>query len=180
MSAGTPGRAPDRLLCLPVDGIGEVTEGAELAALLAAATTLEDGDIPRGHQQGGQQGRGAGAHRPERDEVLAGETDRTVAWRGRTAIVRTPHGLVMAAAGVDASNTDPYTVRSAPPRPRRVRATAAEALARGIGRNVGVLVTDTAGRAWRTGQTDIAIGAAGLDVLQDYAGARTRTGTPSP
>ena len=169
MSAGTPGRAPVRLLCLPVDGIGEVTEGADLAALLAAATTLEDGDILVVTSKVVSKAEGR-VRTGKRDEVLAGETDRTVAWRGRTAIVRTPHGLVMAAAGVDASNTDADTVVLLPLDPdasaRRLR----EALARGIGRNVGVLVTDTAGRAWRTGQTDIAIGAAGVDVLQDYAG----------
>jgi coenzyme F420-0:L-glutamate ligase/coenzyme F420-1:gamma-L-glutamate ligase len=76
----------------------------------------------------------------------------------------------MAAAGIDASNTDPDTVVLLPRDPdgsaRRLR----EALLRRTGHNVAVVVTDTAGRAWRHGQTDIAVGAAGLDVLHDYAG----------
>ncbi len=167
--SGTPGRAPDRLLCLPVGGIGEVTEGTDLAALFAGAVALEDGDILVVTSKVVSKAEGR-VRTAKRDEALADETDRTVAWRGNTAIVRTHHGLVMAAAGIDASNTDADTVVLLPQDPdasaRRMR----EALARGIGRNVAVLVTDTAGRAWRTGQTDIAIGAAGLDVLQDYAG----------
>ena len=167
--SGTPGRAPASLVCLPVDGLGEISEGDDLAALFAQAVTLDDGDVlvVTSKMVSKAEGRVRAA---KREEALADETDRTVAWRGRTAIVRTHHGLVMAAAGVDASNTDPDTVVLLPLDPdgsaRRMR----EALARGIGRNVAVLVTDTAGRAWRTGQTDIAVGAAGLDVLQDYAG----------
>jgi coenzyme F420-0:L-glutamate ligase/coenzyme F420-1:gamma-L-glutamate ligase len=167
--SGTPGRAPDRLVCLPVTGLGEVSEGDDLAALLAGAVDLEDGDILVVTSKVVSKAEGR-VRTAKREEALADETDRTVAWRGRTAIVRTHHGLVMAAAGIDGSNTDPDTVVLLPRDPdasaRRLR----EALARGVGRNVAVLVTDTAGRAWRTGQTDIAIGAAGLDVLQDYAG----------
>lgn len=166
---GTPGRAPETLLCLPVTGLGEVAEGDDLAALLAGAVDLEDGDILVVTSKVVSKAEGR-VRTAKRDEVLADETDRTVAWRGRTAIVRTHHGLVMAAAGIDASNTRADTVVLLPRDPdasaRRLR----EALARGVGRNVAVLVTDTAGRAWRTGQTDIAIGAAGLDVLQDYTG----------
>ena len=167
--SGTPGRAPDQLVCLPVTGLGEVTEGADLAAMLAGAVSLQDGDVLVVTSK--VVSKAEGRVRPaKREEVLGDETDRTVAWRGHTAIVRTHHGLVMAAAGVDASNTETGTVVLLPRDPdasaRRIR----EALARGTGRNVAVLVTDTAGRAWRTGQTDIAIGAAGLDVLQDYSG----------
>jgi coenzyme F420-0:L-glutamate ligase/coenzyme F420-1:gamma-L-glutamate ligase len=167
--SGTPGRAPDQLVCLPVTGLGEVTEGADLAAMLAGAVSLQDGDVLVVTSK--VVSKAEGRVRPaKREEVLGDETDRTVAWRGHTSIVRTHHGLVMAAAGVDASNTETGTVVLLPRDPdasaRRIR----EALARGTGRNVAVLVTDTAGRAWRTGQTDIAIGAAGLDVLQDYSG----------
>ncbi len=155
--------------CLPVDGVGEVVAGEDLSAVLARTAELEDGDIlvvtskvvskAEGRLRGGA-----------REDAIAEETDRVVARRGRTAIVRTRHGLVMAAAGVDASNTAADTVVLLPEDPdgsaRRLR----EELARSTGRNVAVLVTDTAGRAWRTGQTDIAIGAAGLEVLHDHAG----------
>ena len=164
-----PGRAPEQLVCLPVTGLGEVTEGADLAALLAGAVVLQDGDVLVVTSK--VVSKAEGRVRPaKREEVLAEETDRTVAWRGRTSIVRTHHGLVMAAAGVDTSNTDTDTVVLLPRDPDESARRMREALARGTGRNVAVLVTDTAGRAWRIGQTDIAIGAAGLDVLQDYSG----------
>jgi coenzyme F420-0:L-glutamate ligase / coenzyme F420-1:gamma-L-glutamate ligase len=141
----------------------------DLAALLGAAADLEDGDIVVVTSKVVSKAEGrvvTGA----RAEALAAETDRTVAVRGATAIVRTHLGLVMAAAGIDASNTRADTVVLLPRDPdasaRRLR----EDLHRGTGRNVAVLVTDTAGRAWRNGQTDIAVGAAGLDPLHDYAG----------
>jgi coenzyme F420-0:L-glutamate ligase / coenzyme F420-1:gamma-L-glutamate ligase len=174
VSGGAPGPAPDRLECLPVDGVGEVAPGDDLASLLAAAGDglqdgLQDGDVLVVTSKVVSKAEGR-VRTGKREESLAEETGRLVARRGPTSIVRTRHGLVMAAAGIDASNTDAGTVVLLPLDPdgsaRRLR----EGLARTTGRNVAVLVTDTAGRAWRTGQTDIAIGAAGLDVLVDYAG----------
>ena len=84
--------------------------------------------------------------------------------------MRTHHGLTLAAAGIDASNVEPGHVVLLPVDPdasaRRLRAR----LAALTGRTVAVVVTDTAGRAWRHGQTDLAVGAAGLRVLDDHAG----------
>jgi len=113
-----------------------------------------------------------------REEHLDAETARVVARRGPTRVVRTHHGLTLAAAGIDASNVEPGRVVLLPRDPdasaRRFRE---EVLAR-TGRNVGVVVTDTAGRAWREGQTDIAVGAAGLVVLDDHAGRVDAHGNP--
>ena len=174
-TGGTPPASPQQLLCLPVTGIGEVIEGDDLGALLARCVALEDGDILVVTSKVVSKAEGR-IRTAKREEVLADETDRTVAWRGRTSIVRTHHGLVMAAAGIDASNTETDTVVLLPLDPdasaRRLR----ESFARRLGRNVAVLVTDTSGRAWRNGQTDIAIGAAGLDVLHDYTGRRDPSG----
>ncbi|HYO38259.1 MAG TPA: coenzyme F420-0:L-glutamate ligase [Nocardioidaceae bacterium] len=168
MTSGAP--APDQVCCLPVDGIGEVTEGDDLAAVLAGAARLEDGDILVVTSKVVSKAEGR-VRVAAREDVVDAETERVVARRGRTSIVRTRHGLVMAAAGVDASNTAAGTVVLLPQDPdgsaRRLR----EGLARHTGLNVAVLVSDTAGRPWRTGQTDIAVGAAGLEVLHDYAGA---------
>jgi coenzyme F420-0:L-glutamate ligase/coenzyme F420-1:gamma-L-glutamate ligase len=92
--------------------------------------------------------------------------------------VRTPWGLVMAAGGIDASNVEPGTVVLLPQDPdasaRRLRA----ALADDPGVNVGVVVSDTSGRAWRTGQTDVAVGAAGVRVLEDLSGRDDGYGNP--
>ena len=86
--SGTPGRAPDQLVCLPVTGLGEVTEGADLAAMLAGAVSLQDGDVLVVTSK--VVSKAEGRVRPaKREEVLGDETDRTVAWRGHTSIVRT-------------------------------------------------------------------------------------------
>jgi coenzyme F420-0:L-glutamate ligase/coenzyme F420-1:gamma-L-glutamate ligase len=156
----------------PVDGIGEVEPGDDLALLLLEATRvdqLQSGDVVvlTSKVVSKAEGRSVAA---DRDDVLAGETDRVVARRGPTTIVRTHHGLVLAGAGIDASNTGAGTVLLLPEDPdgsaRRLR----ERLLELTGCNVAVVVTDTAGRAWRHGQTDLAIGAAGLEVMHDYAG----------
>ncbi|MGN6574634.1 MAG: coenzyme F420-0:L-glutamate ligase, partial [Nocardioides sp.] len=162
---------------LPVTGVGEVGAGDDLAGLLADALAAEDSEA--GGLRDGDvlvvtskvvskaEGRRTTA---DKADVIAGETDRVLARRGRTSIVRTRHGLVLAGAGIDASNTAAGTVLLLPRDPdasaRRLR----EGLLERTGRNVAVVVTDTAGRAWRNGQTDLAIGAAGLDVLHVYAG----------
>lgn len=160
---------PGAVTVLPVDGLGEVTEGADLAALLSGAVRLRDGDILAVTSKAVSKAEGRVVV-AEREDAVVAETARTLARRGRTSIVRTHHGLVLAAAGVDASNVTAGSVVLLPRDPdasaRRLR----EGLARATGCNVAVLVTDTAGRAWRHGQTDIAVGAAGVEVLHEYAG----------
>jgi coenzyme F420-0:L-glutamate ligase/coenzyme F420-1:gamma-L-glutamate ligase len=162
----------DAVTLLPVDGVGEVAAGDDLAALLAAALGpggLRDGDVLAVTSKVVSKAEGLRRAAAKAD-VLADETDRVLARRGPTEIVRTRHGLVLAGAGIDASNTDAGTLLLLPRDPddsaRRLR----EGLLERAGANVAVLVTDTAGRAWRNGQTDLAIGAAGIDVLHDYAG----------
>jgi coenzyme F420-0:L-glutamate ligase / coenzyme F420-1:gamma-L-glutamate ligase len=153
----------------PVTGLGEVGPGDDLATLFASAADLRDGDIlvVTSKVVSKVEERVVAA---DKAEVLERETDRLVARRGSTAIVRTHQGLVMAAAGIDASNTAPGTLVLLPSDPdasaRRLR----EEIALDRGPNVGVLVSDTSGRAWRMGQTDIAIGAAGVVALDDHAG----------
>jgi coenzyme F420-0:L-glutamate ligase/coenzyme F420-1:gamma-L-glutamate ligase len=160
-----------RLEVLAPDGVGEVRRGADLAALLVGLVALEDGDVVLVTSKVVSKAEGrvvAGT----REESLPGETARLVARRGPTRIVRTHHGLTLAAAGIDASNVEPGSVVLLPVDPdasaRALRARLHEL----TGRTVGVIVTDTAGRAWREGQTDLAVGAAGVRVLEDFAGRR--------
>jgi coenzyme F420-0:L-glutamate ligase/coenzyme F420-1:gamma-L-glutamate ligase len=159
----------DSVVCLPVDGVGEVGAGDDLATVLADAAGLRDGDVlvVTSKVVSKSEGRVVAS---DRARAVDAETDRVVATRGPTSIVRTRHGLVMAAAGVDASNTAPGTVVLLPEDPDRSARAMRERIGARSGLNVAVLVTDTAGRAWRTGQTDIAIGVAGLDPLHDFAG----------
>jgi coenzyme F420-0:L-glutamate ligase/coenzyme F420-1:gamma-L-glutamate ligase len=151
------------------DGVPEVREADDLADLLLPLVDLADGDVVVVTSKVVSKAEGrvlAG----DREEWITAETERLVARRGPTRIVRNRLGLTMAAAGVDASNVTAGSVVLLPLDPDASAARLRAAIAERAGVNVGVVVTDTAGRAWREGQTDIAIGAAGLVVLESFAG----------
>jgi coenzyme F420-0:L-glutamate ligase/coenzyme F420-1:gamma-L-glutamate ligase len=157
-----------------VTGLPEVTAGTDLAALIeTAAPGLRDGDILVITSKVISKAEGR-LIEADREQAIDAETVRLVARRGQTRIVETRHGLVLAAAGVDNSNTPPGTVALLPEDPdasaRRLR----KDLAGRLGIRIAVIVTDTLGRPWRAGQTDAAIGAAGIVPLRDDRG-RTDT-----
>jgi len=155
---------------IPVTGLPEITAGADLAALIAgAATDLRDGDILVVTSKIVSKAEGRVVTAP-REQAIEAETVRVVARRGATTIAQTRHGLVLAAAGVDESNTAPGTVVLLPEDPDESARRLRKALHSRAGRTVGVIVTDTMGRPWRAGQTDNAIGAAGVVPLHDYRG----------
>ena len=165
---GTGGRDPVSVIAVP--GIPEITEGADLAKLIVgAAPALLDGDILVVTSKIISKAEGRVVNE-EREDAIAAESVRVVARRGPTTIAQTPHGFVLAAAGVDRSNTAAGTVVLLPADPdgsaRRLRAAIADL----TGTEVGVLITDTMGRPWRNGQTDTAIGAAGVRPLRDHRG----------
>jgi coenzyme F420-0:L-glutamate ligase/coenzyme F420-1:gamma-L-glutamate ligase len=159
-----------RIEVLAPDGLPEVGPGTDLAAMVAAAVDVRDGDVVVVTSKVVSKAEGR-AVPGDRESALEGETVRVVARRGTFRIVRTRHGLVLAAAGIDASHVTPGTVLLLPEDPdASARALRADLL-RLTGATVGVVVTDTAGRPWRDGQTDIAIGAAGVVVAEDHAGS---------
>lgn len=149
------------------DGIGEIGEGTDLAALCAPYVVDGDVLVITSKVVSKAEGRVVVG---DRDEAIRAETVRLVARRGPTSIVVNHLGLVMAAAGIDASNVAPGMLVLLPLDPddsaRRIR----EALLSSTGANVAVLISDTAGRAWRHGQTDIAIGAAGIEPKVSFEG----------
>ncbi|PKV86082.1 coenzyme F420-0:L-glutamate ligase [Streptomyces sp. TLI_146] len=155
-----------------VGGIPEVRAGDDLAKLIAgAAPDLVDGDVLLVTSKIVSKAEGRIVEAVDREAAIDAETVRVVARRGALRIVENRQGLIMAAAGVDASNTPAGTVLLLPEDPDA----SAEAIRSGIraalGVEVGVLVTDTFGRPWRAGLTDVAIGAAGVRVLDDLRGA---------
>ncbi|WP_101258614.1 coenzyme F420-0:L-glutamate ligase [Streptomyces barkulensis] len=171
-----------RVWALP--GIPEVRSGDDLVKLIADAATapglpgLAHGDVLVVTSKIVSKAEGRVVEAADREAAIDAETVRVVARRGPARIVESRHGFVMAAAGVDASNTPAGTVLLLPEDPdasaRRIRAGLRELL----GVTVGVVVTDTFGRPWRTGQTDVAIGAAGVRVLQDLRGGTDMYGNP--
>ena len=113
----------------------------------------------------------------DREAAIDAEAVRVVARRGPTRIVQNRNGLVLAAAGVDNSNTAPGPVVLLPTDPDESARQLRRAIADRRGISVGVIISDTLGRAWRTGQTDTAIGAAGLAPLRDHRGEPDTFGT---
>jgi coenzyme F420-0:L-glutamate ligase/coenzyme F420-1:gamma-L-glutamate ligase len=153
-----------------LDGIPEVTEGDDIAELIiATGADLHDGDVVVVTSKIVSKAEGR-LVRGSREDHLAAETVRVVAQRGRTQIVQTRHGFVLAAGGIDASNVPEGTVALLPIDPdasaQRLRA----GLHARLGADVAVIVTDTMGRPWRDGVVDTAIGASGLEVLEDLRG----------
>lgn len=156
-------------------GVPEVTADADLATLLLDALDrpLADGDVVCVTSKVVSKSEGrvvAGDRESAVADELAADGARVVARRGQTTIVRTRLGLTMAAAGIDASNVESGLLVLLPVDPdrsaRRLRARIRDV----CGAVVGVVITDTAGRAWREGQTDLAIGVAGLPPLISWAG----------
>ncbi len=155
------------------DGVPEVRPGDDLAALIMAVVDVADGDVVVVTSKVVSKAEGrlrSGDRDLAIEEAIEQETVRLVARRGPTSIVRNRLGLTMAAAGIDASNVEPGWILLLPEDPDESARQIRGELRRRTGRNVAVVVTDTAGRAWRTGQTDIAIGAAGLMVAEDFIG----------
>ncbi|MFJ6214599.1 coenzyme F420-0:L-glutamate ligase [Streptomyces sp. NPDC092296] len=157
-------------------GIPEIGPGDDLAAAVAEAATadglpgLRDGDVLLVTSKIVSKAEGRLVAAADREAAIDAETVRVVARRGRTRIVENRQGLVMAAAGVDASNTAPGTVLLLPEDPDASARALRDGIRRRTGAEVAVVVTDTFGRPWRNGLTDVAIGAAGIAVLDDHRG----------
>ena len=159
-----------------IEGIPEIVAGDDLPAIISSAVgTLEDGDIVVVTSKIVSKAEGRQVEAADREDAITAETVRVVATKshagGVTRIVENRQGLVLAAAGVDSSNTPAGTVLLLPVDPDASARAICVALRVETGARVGVIVSDTLGRAWRLGQTDIAIGAAGLRVLDDLRGS---------
>ncbi|HZU48537.1 MAG TPA: coenzyme F420-0:L-glutamate ligase, partial [Mycobacterium sp.] len=165
---------------MPVSGLPEFRPGDDLAAAIAeAAPWLRDGDVVVVTSKVVSKCEGRIVAAPEnvqaRDELrrklIDDEAVRVLARKGRTLITENRLGLVQAAAGVDGSNVAAAELALLPVDPDASAAALRAGLRERLGVAVAVVITDTMGRAWRNGQTDAAVGAAGLTVLHSYAGA---------
>jgi coenzyme F420-0:L-glutamate ligase/coenzyme F420-1:gamma-L-glutamate ligase len=173
-----PSQQPSMISIFAPAGVGEVVAGTDLAtAILAAIASdargpLRDGDIVVVTSKIISKAEGRMAPGSRRAELITSESRRTVARRGETRIVRTHGGLTMAAAGVDASNVSAESILLLPHDPDASAAALREQLVAATELRLGVIISDTAGRPWRVGQTDHAIGLSGVQALQNYVGAR--------
>jgi coenzyme F420-0:L-glutamate ligase / coenzyme F420-1:gamma-L-glutamate ligase len=178
----------------PVEGLPELREGDDLAGLIAGRVELEEGDIVVVAQKAiskiegrvvaladvepSEQARElAGGTDPRRIQVILDEAVELVKVRPPLLIARTKHGFVCGSAGVDASNApEPETVVLLPLDSDASATRLREELRERAGVEVGVIVTDSFGRPWRAGTTDVAIGAAGVEVLRILDGERDPAG----
>lgn len=166
-----------RVWALP--GLPEIRAGDDLAKLITDAEPgLLDGDVLLVTSKVVSKAEGRVVEAVDREAAIDAETVRVVARRGALRIVENRQGLVMAAAGVDASNTPAGTVLLLPEDPDASARAIRDGVRDALGVDVGVLVTDTFGRPWRTGLTDVAIGSAGVRVLDDLRGGTDAYGNP--
>ncbi|MFL5917502.1 MAG: coenzyme F420-0:L-glutamate ligase [Gaiellaceae bacterium] len=170
-------------------------EGDDLAALIAAKVELEDGDVVVFAQKVVSKAEGrvvrlddmepserareiaADDQDPRRIEAILREAKRVVRVRKPLVIAETRHGFICASAGVDSSNAPaPGMLVLLPEDPDASAQRIRERLQELTQRTVAVLITDSFGRPWRQGTIDIALGAAGLEVMRDLRGQRDRVG----
>jgi coenzyme F420-0:L-glutamate ligase/coenzyme F420-1:gamma-L-glutamate ligase len=190
---------PRELRVFPLEGIPEVEEGDDLAELVAEAAAraggLEDGDVVVVAHKVVSKAEGrvlrledveateravqlAGGERdPRHVQAILDEAARIVRSRPPLVIAETRHGFVCASAGIDASNAKGQgTVVLLPLDPDQSAARLRDGLRARTGREVGVIVTDSFGRAWRQGTTDVALGVAGVTALLDLSGVPDGSG----
>jgi coenzyme F420-0:L-glutamate ligase/coenzyme F420-1:gamma-L-glutamate ligase len=175
-----------------ITGLPEIGPGDDLVTLIANAVetsamddpdaSLRDGDILVVTSKIVSKAEGMQVPVADREKAIALDTVRVVAERvhpgGVTQIVETRHGLIMAAAGIDTSNVPEGLALRLPEDPDRSAIALCTGLRQRFGVSLGVVITDTLGRPWRVGQTDVAIGAAGMAVTDDLRGGVDANGRP--
>jgi coenzyme F420-0:L-glutamate ligase/coenzyme F420-1:gamma-L-glutamate ligase len=172
-----------RLEIVAIPYEGEIREGTNLADALAATGLLANGDVVCVTQKAVSKAEGRVVHAPPEelearlDEALRAESRRILRQRGPLRIVETHHGFVCANAGIDRSNVGGDAFSLLPLDPDRSARAIRDRLRHRHGLGVAVIVTDTFGRAWREGVTDVAIGVAGIRAIVDLRGTRDWSGT---
>jgi coenzyme F420-0:L-glutamate ligase / coenzyme F420-1:gamma-L-glutamate ligase len=175
-----------------VTGVPEIGAGDDLVSHILQAVAAQEVDDPEAALRDGDilvvtskivsKAEGRQFPAADREKVIAQDTVRVVAERvhpgGVTQIVETRHGLIMAAAGVDTSNVPDGIALRLPEDPDASARAMCAGLRERLGIMLGVIITDTMGRPWRVGQTDVAIGAAGVMVTDDMRGGVDANGRP--
>jgi coenzyme F420-0:L-glutamate ligase/coenzyme F420-1:gamma-L-glutamate ligase len=180
------------LTVVPVHGMGEVRSGDDLAGMLAEALCnpgpdgaplpwVVDGDVVVVTQKVVSKAEGRivpfDADDPDaKQRLVESESVRVLRRRGDLVITETRHGFVCANAGIDLSNVEAGTAALLPVDPDRSARRIRESLAHRIGVSIAVIVSDTFGRTWRNGVTDVAIGIAGIAGIVDLRGTPDATG----
>ena len=172
------------LQVLPLTGIEAVTPGQEITDVLGVALerlTPEDGDVLVVTHKIVSKAEGRvvtveGDEEVFKRRLVESEAVSIVRRRGTLIIAETEHGFICANAGVDRSNAEPGTMILLPEDPDRSAHRIRVRLQRRFGLDLPVIISDTFGRPWRRGLTDIAIGVSGLEAIVDLKGTRDWSG----
>jgi coenzyme F420-0:L-glutamate ligase/coenzyme F420-1:gamma-L-glutamate ligase len=165
----------NRIEVVPIEGLPEVRAGDVLAELIADQADLQTGDVVVVTQKVVSKAEGRivdldpdepGARR----DLIEAESTRILRRRGDLIVSETRHGFVCANAGVDVSNVEPGTAALLPIDPDRSARRIRDGIRARAGVDIGVIVSDTFGRPWRVGVTDVAIGCAGIAAVVDLRG----------
>jgi coenzyme F420-0:L-glutamate ligase/coenzyme F420-1:gamma-L-glutamate ligase len=161
------------LRIVPIEQVPEVVAGDDVALLIVDAVgpgDFEDGDVVVVTQKVISKAEGRLLPEGDRESALTQESFRVLRRTEGMVIAQTRHGFVCANAGIDVSNVEGEQIALLPVDPdasaRRIRSRIKQL----CGRDVGIVISDTFGRAWRLGQTDVAIGIAGIEPFMDYRG----------
>jgi len=166
----------------PVHGLPEVQPGDDLGRLIAEKTSLRDGDVVVVTSKIVSKAEGRIVEvdplerEAERSRLAVSESRRVVARRGPLIITETLHGFVCANAGIDGSNLAPDRLALLPADPDGSAHALRTAIRSLTGANVGIVISDTFGRAWRMGQVNVAIGVAGMQAMRDHRGEKDNFG----
>ena len=164
-----------RLEIFPVEGLPEIARGDDLAAMICDSVELQENDVVKVTQKIVSKAEGAMveidandplSHKP----IVERESVRILRRRGELIISQTKHGFVCANAGIDLSNVERGTAALLPDDSDRSARRIRDAIRGRYNVNVGVIISDTFGRPWRRGVTDVAIGCAGVKAILDLRG----------
>lgn len=169
------------LSVLPVEKMPEIGRGDDLASLIAERSELLDGDVVVVTQKAVSKAEGrivevAGDDPESRLALALSEAVRVLRRRGELVITETRHGFVCANSGVDLSNVDAGKAALLPEDPDRSARRIRDGLRARTQREVAVIVSDTFGRAWRRGVTDVALGSSGIRPVVDLRGQTDANG----
>ena len=173
--------SPSSISILPVTGIGEFIAGSDLGGIIAEHSQLQDGDVVVVTQKvvSKAEGRVVPLDTSDPDakkRLIESEARRILRRRGDLLITETHHGFICASSGVDLSNVEEGYAVLLPVDPDRSARRIRDRIRAACGAGVGVVISDTFGRPWRNGLTDIAIGCAGISAIVDLRGTPDANG----
>ena len=169
----------NKISIIPIMNLPEFDTGHEIVEELIKSLeenkiTLEDNDVIVITQKiiSKVEGRKIDINKEDIEEVIKSESLQIIRKRGETVIAKTKHGFICANAGIDKSNIEEGSALLLPEDPDKTSRDIRKKIEHKTGKKISVIICDTFGRAWRKGQTNVAIGSSGIEPLESYIGEK--------